>query len=167
MARNIEIKARVADLAAIRARVLALGCRGEEHLTQCDTFFQVARGRLKLREFGDGSGELIFYERPDQSGAKLSQYERLPCADPERTRRVLSAALGVKGSVKKQRHVLLVGDTRVHLDEVEGLGSFVELEVVLGDAQPATAGETVAAELVRALGIETSSLVSGAYLDLL
>jgi predicted adenylyl cyclase CyaB len=167
MARNIEIKARVGDLAAIRARVHTLGYRGEEHLTQCDTFFQVARGRLKLREFGDGSGELIFYERADQTGAKLSRYERLPCADPELMRRVLSAALGVKGRVKKQRHLLLVGNTRVHLDEVEGLGSFVELEVVLGDVEPASAGEKVAAELMRALGIESSSLVSGAYLDLL
>jgi predicted adenylyl cyclase CyaB len=167
MARNIEIKARVSDLAEIRARVLALGCRGEEHLRQSDTFFQVARGRLKLREFGDGSGELIFYERPDDAGAKLSRYERLPCAEPERMRRVLTTALGVKGSVKKQRHVLLVGNTRVHLDEVEGLGSFVELEVVLGDSEPAAAGEKVAAELMRALGIEASSLVSGAYLDLL
>jgi len=125
------------------------------------------RGRLKLREFADGTGELIFYERPDQPGPKLSQYDRSPCPDALAVLRALSAALGVRGVVKKRRHVVLVGNTRIHLDEVEGLGSFVELEVVLRDSDSVSAGERTVADLLRALGIPVSSLISGAYLDLL
>jgi len=165
--RNIEVKARIDSLSDVRARLITLPCHGEHHLYQTDTFFHVVRGRLKLREFADGTGELIFYERPDQPGPKLSQYDRSPCPDALAVLRALSAALGVRGVVKKRRHVVLVGNTRIHLDEVEGLGSFVELEVVLRDSDSVSAGERTVVDLLRALGIPVSSLISGAYLDLL
>jgi len=78
MARNVEIKARVDDLETLRCRLATLPISGEEHLDQIDTFFRVPQGRLKLREFADRSAELIYYERPDDPGAKVSLYERLP-----------------------------------------------------------------------------------------
>jgi len=165
--RNIEVKARIDRLSDVRARLASLPCRGEQQLSQTDTFFHVVRGRLKLRQFADGTGELIFYVRPDQAGPKLSQYDRILCQDALTVLRALSTALGVRGVVKKRRHVVLVGNTRIHLDEVEGLGSFVELEVVLRDSDSVSAGEQTAADLLRALGIPASSLISGAYLDLL
>src|SRR2546421_565877 len=94
VARNIEVKARIDSLSDVRARLPALPCHGEHHLYQTDTFFHVVRGRLKLREFADGTGELIFYERPDEAGPKLSQYDRIPCHDAVPVLRALSTALG-------------------------------------------------------------------------
>ena len=167
MARNIEVKARIDSLSDVRARLPALPCHGEHHLYQTDTFFHVVRGRLKLREFADGTGELIFYERPDEAGPKLSQYDRIPCDDTVPVLRALSTALGVRGVIRKRRQVVLIGNTRIHLDEVEGLGSFLELEVVLRDSDTVAAGQRTAAELLQILGIPESKLVSGAYLDLL
>ena len=85
MARNVEIKARVADAAALRERIAKLAESPPERLAQRDTFFVVPRGRLKLRQCGDGSGELIFYERGDQQGPKTSEYTRVACADSAST----------------------------------------------------------------------------------
>jgi predicted adenylyl cyclase CyaB len=87
--------------------------------------------------------------------------------DPASLGAVLAAALGVRGVVRKRRRFYLIGRTRVHLDRVEGLGDFIELEVVLGEAEAVSRGEVVAAELADRLGIARSDLVRGAYLDLL
>jgi predicted adenylyl cyclase CyaB len=87
--------------------------------------------------------------------------------DPASLGAVLAAALGVRGVVRKRRRLYLIGRTRVHLDRVEGLGDFIELEVVLGEGEAVSRGEVVAAELADRLGIARSDLVRGAYLDLL
>ena len=182
--RNVEIKARVADPATLRARVAALSLgtslgRGTLAgfpstppvapvlLGQRDTFFNVARGRLKLRRFDDGTGELIFYERDDTPGPKTSTYSKSPCADAAGMEAVLARALGVRGVVDKRRELFMIGRTRVHLDEVHGLGHFLELEVVLGDAEPAAGGEREAHELLAKLGVPPAALVAPAYIDLL
>ena len=167
MARNVEIKARLADLEATRARVVALAPRAHDKLTQLDTFFRVARGRLKLRKLGPARGELIFYERPDAAGPKLSSYAIHACEDPDALAALLGAALGVRGEVAKERDVYLVGRTRIHLDRVRGLGDFLELEVVLAEGESAEAGLAEARELMRALAVPESALVAGAYADLL
>ncbi|MGH8220759.1 MAG: class IV adenylate cyclase [Steroidobacteraceae bacterium] len=167
MARNVEIKARIDDLDALRSRLAALSVRGEEHLDQTDTFFRVARGRLKLREFANGPAELIYYERPDVPGAKVSHYERLPSPEPAALKRMLAAALGVRGTVMKHRDVYLMGPTRIHVDVVYGLGTFLELEVVLGESDTADFGEAIAATLLQDLRIRPGNLLRGAYIDLL
>ncbi len=167
MPRNVEIKARVADLAALEKRLRELGAAGPVQLEQEDLFFERASGRLKLRRFADGSGELIAYARPDTSGPALSSYERYPTRDPALLAEVLTPALGVRGTVRKTRRLWGLEQTRVHLDEVEGLGSFVELEVVLGAEQTEAEGSRVARELMKALGIDESALVDSAYVDLL
>ena len=136
-------------------------------LGQTDTFFVVPRGRLKLRQFSDGSGELIFYERSDQAGPKESSYSRYACPEPKAVAAVLGQALGVRGVVEKRREVFMIGRTRIHLDEVRGLGSFLEIEVVLDDGEAAAGGEQVARELLAALGVPESALVARAYIDLL
>lgn len=166
-ARNVEIKARVASLDAVRGRAEPLADGPPVRIDQDDTFFRCAHGRLKLRDFGDGRGELIHYERPDAAGPKVSRYVRSPTASPATLREALAAAHGVIGRVVKQRLLLLVGRTRVHLDEVRGLGAYVELEVVLRDGEHADAGVDEARRLMAALGIAPSQLVEGAYLDLL
>ncbi len=168
MKRNVEIKAKVADLAAVRRIVESLADSGPTELEQEDTFFACPRGQLKLRRFGGCvEAELIYYERPEGSGPKESQYIVHPTADPEGLREVLAAALGVRGVVRKRRAVYLVGQTRVHLDQVEGLGEFVELEVVLEPQQNSADGVATARELMEKLGISQSQRVNRAYIDLL
>lgn len=167
MARNVEIKARIDSVASLEPQVARLADSGPTPIAQDDTFFRCASGRLKLREFTDGSAELIAYERADTTGPKVSTYQRVPVADPAPLRDALAAACGVLGRVRKQRRLYLIGATRVHLDVVEGLGPFLELEVVLGAAQSATQGEALARHLLERLGIGVDRLVAGAYLDLL
>jgi adenylate cyclase class IV len=167
MATNVEIKARLSDPEAVRRAAERLGDAPPIVLHQDDVFYRVPRGRLKLRRSGSGTGELIHYERADEAGPKASRYRIYPVADPAALDAVLSAALGVRGRVRKQRTLLHAGTTRIHLDEVEGLGSFVELEVVLAPGEEAASGRRVAADLMLALGIAPGDLVAGAYLDLL
>ena len=167
MARNVEIKARVTDFSSIRAQLARLDGRKVHELVQVDTFFNAPSGRLKLREFGDGTAELILYHRADQSGPKLSDYERVACENPKELGRALAKVLGIRGVVRKKRQVTLIDRTRVHLDEVEGLGSFVELEVVLHDEEPTSVGEQVARDLLGKLGIPESCLLPVAYIDLM
>lgn len=167
MARNIEIKARVPDLTAVRSRALALASAPPQVLSQTDTFFIVPKGRLKIREFPDGSGELISYERPDQPGPKESVYTRAHFHDAAALSQTLTAVLPIRGRVVKRREVLIVGRTRIHLDEVENLGSFVELEVVLRADESVQAGEIEASRLLEALAISSLALVPAAYIDLL
>lgn len=166
-ARNVEIKARIQDLAGCRARVLGLAPAPAAVLAQRDTFFAVARGRLKLRQAGAGPGELIFYERPDRPGPKESRYSRCPCPEPAALSAVLGQAVGVRGVVDKRREVFVVGRSRIHLDEVAGLGAFLEIEVVLEAGESAAQGEREARDLLAALGVPESALVARAYIDLL
>lgn len=167
MPRNVEIKARVGDLAAIEARARAIATHGPEDLAQDDTFFHCPGGRLKLREFADGRGELIHYVRADDAGPKVSEYSIAPTHAPALLRETLARAFGILGRVAKRRRVYLSDRTRIHLDQVEGLGAFVELEVVLREAESAEEGAAVAREVMERLGIADARLVTGAYLDLL
>ena len=167
MARNVEIKARIDSIEALLPLALDLADGPPEPIAQDDTFFACAIGRLKLRAFADGRGELIAYQRPDATGPKTSDYAITPVADPDSLRATLGRALGFGGRVIKQRTLLRVGRTRVHLDRVEGLGDFMELEVVLRDGESADDGVAVAHDLLRRLRVDASQLVSGAYVDLL
>ncbi|MFY3161549.1 class IV adenylate cyclase [Achromobacter xylosoxidans] len=167
MARNIEIKAWVASLAAVESLAAALSGKEPVAIAQDDTFFACPDGRLKLRAFSDGTGELIFYRRADDTGPKESFYVISPTSSPDTLRDALGLAYGVIGRVRKQRLLFMAGRTRIHLDRVEGLGEFLELEVVLRDGESAEAGMAEARELLASLRIAPEQLVSGAYLDLL
>jgi adenylate cyclase class IV len=171
MAANIEIKARARnwDDQWSRARRLA---DGEAVLIeQVDTFFAVPVGRLKLREFDSSTGELIFYQRPDELGPKRSEYSIATTDRPAALRETLARALGVSGEVKKRRWLHLTtafgGHTRIHFDEVKGLGQYLELEVVLSASQQSEDGERIAQQLCAALDIAEEDLIECAYLDLL
>ena len=166
-ARNIEIKARIESLEAVAPRAAALADRGPIELLQDDTFFTCERGRLKLRALSADEGQLIFYRRPDQAGPKESVFTISPTGSPETLREALWLAYGPSGRVRKHRTLYLAGRTRIHLDRVEGLGDFLELEVVLAEGEPAAAGVDEAHRLMAALGIAPAQLVEGAYVDLL
>jgi adenylate cyclase class IV len=164
--RNVEVKARIPGIDALLPTARALANGEAELIVQDDTFFRVPMGRLKLREFGDGSAELIHYLRPDAQAAKLSDYRRL-AVEPAPMRELLERALGVAGRVVKRRWLLRVGQTRIHLDRVAGLGDFMELEVVLRDGQSQADGVAIAEGLMRELGLAQAERIAGAYVDLL
>lgn len=173
MPRNIETKVRVElpdTLDAVRARAEALADGPLEVIAQDDTFFRAPQGRLKLRRFADGSAELIHYERADHAGTRASDYVRVPLAGAaaaDALHAALARACGERGRVRKTRWLLLRGATRIHLDRVEGLGDFVELEVVLREGQDDAEGERLARELMAALGLASRPHIAGAYLDLI
>jgi predicted adenylyl cyclase CyaB len=166
MPANIEIKARAPNFADLRRRAEALSGGPAQTIRQEDTFFHTRQGRLKLRLLADRA-QLIYYQRPDGDGPKRSDYHIFETGDPEHLKSALSLALGVRGVVRKTRHLYLVGQTRLHLDEVEGLGQFMELEVVLHPGQSDEDGRRIAEEIMSDLGVKGADLVEGAYMDLI
>ena len=169
--RNVELKARDPDPARTLERALALGAEDMGEIRQVDTYFAGARGRLKLREQEtDGPtlwDELIEYARPDSTDARTSAYTRVPVADVEPLREALDAAYGTLVTVTKRRHLLLWQGVRIHLDEVEGLGSFVEFEA-LADTGPDLTAEREKVERLRAeLEVEDANLIATSYSDLI
>jgi len=167
MATNIEIKAGVKDVERFRALAEEVSDTRETVIEQEDVFFRSPRGRLKLRLLSPSSGQLIYYERADAAGPRPSEYLIFETASPDRLLDVLGGALGVRGTVKKTRTLYMAGRTRIHLDEVEGLGTFAEIEVVLEPSQSAEEGASIARGLMKRMGIEESDLVTTAYIDLL
>ncbi|MPC10258.1 Adenylate cyclase CyaB [Portunus trituberculatus] len=167
MPRNTEIKARVHDVAKLHKIAAELSQSSGEVLHQEDTFFNAQQGRLKLR---DKKEELIYYERPDQEGPKCSDYVKVDRKAGELSgdiKLLLSRSLGIKGSVKKTRTLYMVGQTRIHVDKVENLGDFMELEVMLNDDQSLEEGETIAKDLQEKLGVKEEDLLTGAYMDMI
>ena len=166
MARNIEIKAKVRDEAHIRQYMAANGSSHEVQ-EQRDVFLRANYGRLKLRCFPDGSGVLVAYDRPDHAGPKTSTYTLAPVEKSASLEIALTQSLGTRGLVIKKRAISIVGQTRIHLDEVHGLGTFMELEVVLRPEQSEDEGRTIAEHLMRDLRIADSDLLDRAYMDML
>ena len=167
MARNVEIKARLTDLEATRRLVERIADGPGQQADQTDTFFRVPAGRLKLRERSGAEPELIYYRRADAPGPKESEYETCTAPKALPLRELLGAALGIAGVVQKRRLVYRAGRTRIHLDEVRDLGSFLELEVELAPGESADLGVREAKRLMDLLDIGDSALVAGAYVDLL
>ncbi|KAK2579028.1 hypothetical protein KPH14_002822 [Odynerus spinipes] len=167
--RNIEIKAKIDDPEVLVDKLKKITKCECTVIKQCDTFFKTSKGRLKLRQFEDGTGELIYYERTNMTGPKLCNYQITKisaetCGDLKNT---LSLCYGTHGIVEKIRHLFMIDQTRVHIDDVNGLGSFMELEVVLNDNQDISMGEQIAQDIMTQLGIHRESLVPEAYVDLL
>jgi len=166
--RNVELKSRDPDPARTLELALKLGASDEGAIEQRDTYFGGSRARVKLREQTPGEDELIAYRRPDDDEARVSEYLRVPVPDPAALKEALDAAYGTKVVVAKRRRLLLWENVRVHLDEVEGLGSYMELEALVdvdGD-DDGPARERVE-RLRKELGIDDANLVAGSYSDLL
>ena len=166
MSRNVELKARLADLDPARQTAGRLGARLATTVSQTDTYFVVPDGRLKLRESRPGEAELIFYRRPDTKTEKVSEYSRVPVSDPAAIGAMLGAALGVGTRVRKVREVWLLDNVRIHLDRVEGLGTFLEFEAIVGPNHAEPACVVQAARLAEAFGLDDSSLIAASYADL-
>ncbi|MFZ5807538.1 MAG: class IV adenylate cyclase [Verrucomicrobiota bacterium] len=167
MPRNVEIKAKVHDVTALRKRARKLTGKPPQLLLQKDIFFHVKQGRFKLRVLSPTFGQLIFYQRGNAKNARESNYCIYETKNPEALRQVLRTALGEKIVVKKKRCLYLLGQTRIHIDEVEGLGNFMELEVVLKKNQSAIEGMKTCRDIMQKLDIKQKYLISCAYADLL
>lgn len=167
MPRNVEIKAIANDFIVQMGLASDLSDAPRIVIRQTDTFFVVPAGRLKLREFSDGSGELIQYTRLDEAGPTQSSYFRAPTSDPNSLKNVLENALGVRAVVKKKRTLFLVDQIRIHMDEVANLGKYIELEAVLQSEQSVQEGRRMVEDLMTALKIAPQDLVDEAYVDLI
>ncbi len=165
--RNVELKARDPDPDRSVARCEALGAHDDGVLRQRDTYFAAAHGRLKLREQEPGGAQLIAYARPDASDARTSAYRLADVSDPPALAAALDAALGTLVVVDKRRRLFIWEGVRIHLDEVEGLGSFVELEGVAAAGSDRQRERTLLARLRDELAIADDALVAHSYSDLL
>lgn len=163
---NIELKARCEDLGKLRQSCESLGAESEEPDRQLDTYFRVAHSRLKLRESLLSGAGLIFYTRADVAGPRESHYEICPVEDAEGLKAILKKALGVRAVVAKRRETFVIGNVRVHLDKVQGLGTFVELEGGVDDPADLVEVAQEVRGLQQALGIDNQSLIKGSYSDL-
>jgi predicted adenylyl cyclase CyaB len=164
--RNIEAKFRLADFAAAERAAAALGYVRRAVLHQRDTFFAVARGKLKLREEPDGA-VLIHYRRDAHADLMTSDYEIVPIAESARIRAMLSDALGVIAEVRKERILMTRANVRLHLDRVAGLGDFGEIEAVVGPAAGESACRAAVDELLAALNVGAGDRIGSSYFEML
>jgi predicted adenylyl cyclase CyaB len=163
---NLEAKFRLAGLKQARTRAEAIGFVFSATLIQRDTFFAVANGKLKLREENRGAS-LIHYQRDTARGFELSNYTIAKITDAANTRAILASALGVIAKVRKRRTLLLRENIRLHLDEVEGIGEFGEIEAVLQRNGSLDAGHTALGEILRALEVRTRDRIEVSYFELM
>lgn len=163
----MELKARAADLDRARriAREIATMDLGVQE--QTDTYFRCVSGRLKLRQGGHVPAQLVWYRREDERGPRVSDYRIVPISNPETLKGALEAALGVWCIVKKRREIYLYQNVRIHLDEVEKLGTFLEFEAVLSHGIDEEAGRAQLAHLRERFAIAPADLVAASYSDLL
>jgi predicted adenylyl cyclase CyaB len=167
MRSNVEIKATLRDRAKVEAIAARMSDTGPETIHQEDFFFVSEPARLKLRVLDSRHGELIRYNRPDNPDARRSDYVIARTSDPQVLLDILTQELGRVGVVRKTRTLYVIGQTRVHLDQVQELGDFLELEVVLRSGQADSEGKDISASLLAAFGIERRDLIGAAYIDLL
>ncbi len=171
--RNIELKMRVDSLDAVRPIISQLADERLPDERQVDTYFHARHGRLKLREIegtrypGGRAAQLIWYEREDQAAARDSHYQLVAVADSPNLKTALERAWGIRGTVSKLREIFLYRNVRIHLDQVERLGVFLELEAVVGPQADATVSEARLKWLLERLPIDTRSYVAMSYADLL
>ena len=163
--RNLEAKFRLENLVTARERAIAIGFETRGVLIQRDTFFTVPNGKLKLREQPDGAS-LIHYRRDSQRELQLSDYAIIPVPDPAALRAILTAALGVLAEVRKQRTLMMRRNVRLHLDRVERLGNFGEIEAVLADDAPPQSCHDEVSQILTTLGVSETDLIDVSYFEL-
>ncbi len=165
MPRNLEVKAKVEDVSLLEKIAIDIGAMFDNDFVQVDTYFGIPDGRLKMREFGDGKAELIFYRRGETSEKRWSNYEIVPVCEVGKLKNLLAKIFGLKVVVEKRRKVYLYKNARIHLDKVSGLGDFVEFEVIYkGDEKQA---EELMEFLIQGFGLKRENFVKVSYSDLL
>ncbi|MEO8606036.1 MAG: class IV adenylate cyclase [bacterium] len=165
MPRNIEIKVRLGDLAAARDVVRGLGAQPHVIEVQTDRYYELDGGRrVKLRSIVGGRAEMIDYARPEASGVRASDYTITPVRDASGCQVPRGEPLVI---VRKRREVLLIDNVRVHLDDVDGLGTFLELEAVVDAAHDDAVCRAQVARIMAGLGVREADLIRASYAELL
>ncbi len=162
--RNIELKARDPEPDRSLEICRALGAVDQGVIRQLDTYFDVRQGGLKLRVQSPGPPHLIQFQRPDRPEQRQSSYRIVVVEDADTARAALATALGIVGVVVKRRHLFLWRQVRIHLDEVDGLGHFIELEAVAPVQSDLTAEHRLIAELRERFAITDDRLCATGYL---
>jgi len=164
---NLEIKAYCPNIQSAQNAAKAIGASKKWVRWQKDTYFAVSGGRLKLRETKDDCAELIAYQRPRKSDAKISDYAIYKIDNPNQFKQVLEKVLPAKLVVEKKRELYLWHNVRIHLDEVKGLGFFIEFEAVLDSTDDLHTSQERLDFLSLKFGIRKKDLVSKGYFELL
>jgi predicted adenylyl cyclase CyaB len=164
--RNIEVKIRVRELAPIRVAVLAAGARSRGVEAQIDRYYELAGGRrVKLRVRDGATAEMIRYDRPETSGVRASTYEVTPVRDPDAGVCMVPKDAPVS-IVRKRRELLVIDNVRIHLDDVDGLGTFLELEAVVDPAHDDDTCRRQVSALLDTLGLATIEPIRASYGEL-
>jgi adenylate cyclase, class 2 len=162
---NVEFKAELLNLETARAICARLGARHQGLLRQRDTYYRLSGQRLKRRECPGRPAEWIRYGRPDVAGPRVSEYELF--SDGEAAARMGTDPGQPWATVAKVRDLYLLANVRIHLDEVEGLGSYLEFEaMVVGDHDRANC-ERAVENLRGAFASVLGRAVAVGYADLL
>ena len=167
--RNLELKARCPDLARAADAARSIGATRDGVLEQLDTYFHFPHGRLKLRETAGRGAELIAYERANDPAVRGSDYYVIPIADAAAAaamKAALAKRLAVRGTVSKRRELFLWHNVRIHLDDVAGLGTFLEFEAVISPADDEAVSRERLARLGEALGVRDEDRIAVSYADL-
>lgn len=167
MSENIEFKARVADYEKMKSAMQRITEALPSLLEQKDVYYNVKKGRAKLRTINAGRHELIIYRRNDIAGPKSSKYIRIKVKHYKLVDRIMSGLFGVRGVIRKQRTLFLKSNVRFHLDRVEELGDFMEIEYIVAPLEDKEKARTQVDQLLRALHIREDMLVTHSYIDLL
>jgi predicted adenylyl cyclase CyaB len=181
---NLEIKVRCINadmLLELENLAIREGAKYVETINQRDTYFAVPQGRLKLREWkiediasprheeerAESGNTLVGYSRPDEQGTRLSHYILSPIPEAETLIGALRITLGIRVVVDKLRRLVMYGSTRIHFDQVAGLGAFVELETVISQKLPEQAALEEHNHVIEMLGLKQFEVIARSYSDLL
>jgi predicted adenylyl cyclase CyaB len=167
MAASTEIKAQIHTTITLQETLEAISDTPVQEIFHEDIFFHTSKGRLKLRILSADSGQVIYYEQDTVSGPKPSNCHIYPTSTPASLKQNLSSEYTVRGTIKKKRLLYMVKNARIHLDEVDGLGTFLEIEVVLNPGQSVEEGAHIAHGLIDTLGITGEDMSEEAYIDLM
>ena len=164
--KNLELKSKYANMEKLHRLMFELGAEYQKTMRQIDTYFAVPKGRLKLREIDGETAQLVYYERADESASRYSNYSIVEITDAPGFKQMMTDALGVKAIVDKMRELWIYGNTRIHIDDVNGLGHFVELETVIINQTEAEA-QAEHHFVKHALEINDAQIVPVSYSDLI
>ena len=167
MNRNIEIKFKPKNYDEVFYLARKKSDSDPEVFKQEDIFYGTKTGRLKLRKLSPTEGQLIHYDRPNEKGPKTSKFDIFKTKEPNLLHSILSKSNYIVGYVKKERTLLMIGNSRIHFDKVESLGYFAEIEVVLTDKQTEKEGRKIMDNLIEELNIDRNDLIKCSYIDLI
>ncbi len=164
MPTNLELKAKVKSINDIKLLLNDIGATFSCKMVQVDTYFNVRNGRLKLREIDEKESQLIYYERNESTTEMWSNYLIVKVEEATRLKEVMAASNGIRAVVKKLRELYTYENCRIHIDEVEGLGSFIELEVIHNDSGTKT--KELYNMMKEKLSVEIEEIINTSYSDI-